>query len=396
MPTFGFGTPFQEQLDFFRRKLALPSARWDDIKRAAHDRAFIVAGAGQADLVNDLRQAMLARIEDGRGLEAFRRDFREIAKNHGWTGWTGEGTKAGEAWRTRVIYQTNMATSYAAGRYRQLTDPDLLRVRPYWRYVHADGVLHPRPLHLAWHGITLPHDHPFWQTHFPPNGWGCKCRIVPVDAAQYRAAQKLGLAEPPAGWDKIDSRTGAPVGIDKGFAYAPGANAMTPLRDMVADKLITYPPAISRALSHEMNRYVLAHEPPSAFAVKVLEDRTVTTSVAWLGFIEDAAPLEAATGHDLRGFAGIIPADAPRHIERAHQRDGGDQRPIVPADYDRVWQVLNMADRVERGHQTGRGLASIVAYKRVGGEGYRAVFEIRPGRRNRTLALVSLVVKRAR
>ena len=48
---FGFNTPFAEQLDFFRQKLNLPSERWDDIQKAAHDRAFIVAGArwGAAD-----------------------------------------------------------------------------------------------------------------------------------------------------------------------------------------------------------------------------------------------------------------------------------------------------------------------------------------------------------
>ena len=56
--SFGFGLPFQEQIDFFRAKLNLPTDRWDDIWKAAHDRAFVVAGAAKADLLNDLRQAL--------------------------------------------------------------------------------------------------------------------------------------------------------------------------------------------------------------------------------------------------------------------------------------------------------------------------------------------------
>lgn len=249
MPAFGFGTPFYEQLEFFRQKLNLPTQRWDDIKRAAHDRAFIVAGAGTADLLDDLQQAVFSRMADGRGLEAFRKDFRRIVATHGWHGWKGEGSAAGEAWRTKVIYQTNMATSYAAGRYKQLTDPDFLKLRPWWRYVHADGVIHPRPLHEEWGAIrlTLRHDDPFWDTHFPPNGWGCGCRVTPVDAPDPGDA-----TAPPEGWDQIDPKTGAQVGIDKGFDYAPGANADTSLADLIAQKLIKLDAPIGAAMAQAL------------------------------------------------------------------------------------------------------------------------------------------------
>ncbi len=389
----GFNQPFTEQVAFFRKKLALPSERWDDIEKSAHDRAFIVAGALKADLVADLQAAVGQAIAEGKSIGWFRENFDAIVARHGWTGWTGEGTQGGRAWRTRVIYQTNLATSYAAGRWAQLNDPGLAAVRPYWQYHHADGVLHPRPWHVAWNGRILPRDDPFWKTHFPPNGWGCHCFVSAVSEADYAKAQRAGLAQPPAGWDAISPKTGAPVGIDRGFDYAPGANTATPLRQMVADKLIGYPPAISKALSYEQNRYVLAHEPPSAFAAQVLENRAIRDSVAWLGFVADSAELQADTGHDLRGYMGILPADVPRHVERAHSHDGGGQRPVVASDYDRVWRVLNEADSVEPGHATGRGLDSIVAHKEIDGDAYRAVFEVRPGRKNRTLALVSLIVK---
>lgn len=236
----GFGTPFAEQLEFFRQKLNLPSARWDDIWQEAHDRAFIVAGAMKADLLNDLRQAVDKAIAQGRGLEDFRRDFRKIVKAHGWTGWTGEGSKGGEAWRTRVIWETNMTTSYAAGRWQQLTDPEFLKRRPYWRYVHADYVANPRVQHLAWDGLTLPHDHPFWRTHFPPNGWGCQCRITPVNAREYEKSRAAGKAEAPEGWEEA-------TGIDKGFAYAPG-ESLASVRKAVLDKAKSMPEPLGDAL----------------------------------------------------------------------------------------------------------------------------------------------------
>jgi hypothetical protein len=180
--------PFAEQVAFFRQKLNLPTERWDDISKEEHDRAFIVAGAQGADLLADLNAAVSKAITDGTGLAAFRKDFKALVARHGWSGWTGEGSKEGVAWRTKVIYQTNMSTSYAAGRWQQLNDPELGSILPYWRYKHSDSVLYPRPLHVSWDGLTLPRDHQFWRTHFPPNGWNCFPADTPV-----RCGGEIGL-----------------------------------------------------------------------------------------------------------------------------------------------------------------------------------------------------------
>lgn len=256
---FGFNTPFAEQLDFFKAKLNLPSERWDDITKAAHDRAFIVAGAQKADLLKDLNGAVAKAIEQGTGHEQFHKDFMAIVQKHGWTGWTGEGTKAGEAWRSKVIYQTNLATSYAAGRYQQLTDPEFLKLRPYWRYKHADWVANPRLQHVAWNNLTLPHDHEFWKTHFPPNGWGCHCRVTPVDAQEYAKSQAAGEASAPAGWDVRDDKGNLP-GIAKGFDYAPGASAKRPLKDFIDEKLIKLEAPIGAAMYEAMRPVLLAEQ----------------------------------------------------------------------------------------------------------------------------------------
>lgn len=255
----GFRHPFQDQLDFFRSKLNLPTERWDDIMRAAHDRAFIVAGAAKADLLQDLRRSVDDAIAKGISIGEFRRQFAEIVARHGWTGWTGQGTAGGQAWRTRVIYQTNLQTSYAAGRWRQLNEPAVLAGLPHWEYVHRDGVLHPRPQHLAWHGLTLRHDDAFWRRHYPPNGWGCHCRV------RARARPRAGLpTERPADWDEIDPKTQAPRGIDKGFDYAPGAQAGAPLRDLIDQKLFRLEAPIG-ARMHEAMRPVLQRERTAEF-----------------------------------------------------------------------------------------------------------------------------------
>jgi uncharacterized protein with gpF-like domain len=242
-----FKKPFQEQVDYFREKLALPTEAWDDIIGAAHDRAFMVAGAQSVDLLADLNDAVSQAIAEGQSLDWFQKNFERIAAERGWTDFTGSDSAAGRAWRARVIYQTNMTTSYAAGRFAQLNHPELAAVRPLWRYIHSDLVDHPRPEHKAWNGLVLHKDDPFWATHYPPNGWGCRCTVKAASPGEVAAAKAKGLDVAPAGWDQPQESTGTPPGIDRGWAHAPGANTTTDLRKLFDAKTATLPGPLADA-----------------------------------------------------------------------------------------------------------------------------------------------------
>lgn len=218
------GLPFAEQQAFFRRKLNLPTQSWADIYTAEHDWAFVVAGANRNEIVADFRAAVEKAIAEGATLEEFRKDFDRIVARHGWD------YRGGRNWRSRVIYETNLNTSYAAGRWEQL------QVAPYWQYRHSDWVQHPREQHLAWDGLVLSKDDPWWHIHFPPNGWGCQCS---VKGLWPRDLQRLGKTGPdPAPEIKLIEHTigknsphgprtvRVPEGIDPGFEYAPGSTRL--------------------------------------------------------------------------------------------------------------------------------------------------------------------------
>lgn len=369
---------FDEQIAYLRGKLNLPTERWDDIWQSAHDRAFVVAGALKADLLQDLHLAV-ERGAAGAGFAAFKRDFGSIVTRHGWSGWTGEGSAAGRAWRAAIIYDTNLSASHAAGRWRQLQA--LVPTLPYWRYRHADGVLHPRPLHLAWHGLTLRHDHPFWRTHFPPNGWGCHCKVF-AEATPAEGAP----TEPPPGWE-------AGVGVDEGWGHAPGSRVGVPLREMVESKLITYPPAISRALSHEAGRYIRAETDVAAFATQTLAQPQAAEQTLWLGFVRDPERLAEAAAADLTGYTLTLPSSAVHHVQRQHGRDGGSQRPPTPADYAQLEAIVNSPAHVAGGDRPG---VITLWGAWAGGEQIRTVWTVLSGRRSRTLALRTLYVKTQR
>ena len=218
--------PFDEQVRFYREKLDVPTRAWTDLWQKQHDVAFVVAGAARDELLSDLRGAVQAAIEDGETLASFRNRFDGIVAKHGWS------YNGGRDWRTRVIYGTNLRTSYAAGRWQQLQA--VRRSRPYWRYRHSPASVTPRERHVEWDGLVLRADDPWWRTHYPPNGWGCNCY---VEALSEREVKRLGKDEPdeaPALDERevtVGSGPGArtvdvPAGIDPGFAYAPGRSVV--------------------------------------------------------------------------------------------------------------------------------------------------------------------------
>ncbi len=271
--------PFIEQVRFFRDKIDLGTQSWTDIWQEEHDRAFVVAGAAHADLVGDLRQAVDSAIAEGTTIAKFREAFDGIVAKHGWS------YKGGRNWRTRVIYDTNIRSSYSAGRYRQMKEG--AERRPFWRYRHSHASENPREQHLAWDGMVLRHDDPWWDTHYPINGWGCKCYVEALNARDLERLGKKGPDKAPA----IRTRTvtvGAtgpsprtvevPEGIDPGFAYAPGQSAVRkPAADPWAIGEITRADATARQVGKQagsnpgglfagsdgVTRYVKFYEDPA-------------------------------------------------------------------------------------------------------------------------------------
>ena len=176
----------------FRPSRAIAYLR-DEEKKAAEKRAKAMA----ADLSESgekamalVRQAVADALENGESLEEFRKRFDAIAAKTGWD------PRGGRNFRARIIYQTNLRVARQAGRWSQMQE--MKAEAPFWQYRHG-GSAKPRKEHLEWDGLILHADHPWWQTHYPPNGFGCSCRVVPLDAEGVKRQWKKagGEGEPP-------------------------------------------------------------------------------------------------------------------------------------------------------------------------------------------------------
>lgn len=214
------GVRFEEAIGFLRQRLALPPGLWLELLREV-DAAAADRSTGMSDaLVHDILAELLAAIEDGTGLPAFLDGWQAVTAKHGWSDDPSTGSGGGR--RAELAFRLMTAQAYAAGRWQQIQR--LKAVRPYLRYVHVDPELQQRwsrHEHAEWHGIVLPVDDQWWLTHYPPNGWNCRCYVQSLSERDLTRYGWRVSEEAPASRTVVKWVGGKPVetpaGIDPGF-----------------------------------------------------------------------------------------------------------------------------------------------------------------------------------
>lgn len=269
---FSFDITPQDAIDYLskRQKTEL-SWHWSDVQKQEHMRAFTVAKMTSATLLDDVRKSLDKAMAEGQSFQEWRKDIIPklqgvwLGKTYGdlWDGMTPaeqagktpptpeERDRVIKASRLETIFRTNMFNAYAAGRYRQLKeDADIY---PYWRYVTAkDSAV--RPTHRALEGKVFKADDPFWSTHYPPNGFNCRCIVEAVDEYDLEM-QDLKVQE--GGNVYFDEENGQTIyrdaegkeyPCDKGWDYNVGEDP-TGKKTLASKK---FPPELTKAIREDL------------------------------------------------------------------------------------------------------------------------------------------------
>lgn len=227
-----FKQKFQEQIDYFRNKLVIPTKKWEKFTAEQHDIAFTISGLTRGDLLEDAKWLVDKAITNGDDIDTFKRQFKRLIGRKGW--------KADDH-RIYTILDTNSRRSYAAGRWQQAMTPEIQKTRPYLVWVHRDSVV-PRPNHLALHNKAIRSDHPFWKVAFPACAFGCRCSAF---TANERMLNRLGaeiLTNPP------DPKTIAEVG----FQRAAGSMPNEERKEIIENTLSRLSPEIRKKVEENL------------------------------------------------------------------------------------------------------------------------------------------------
>lgn len=169
---------FKEALDWFKKRY--PSIDIGTLRKWAADRAFIIAGVAELDVVTQVHNEIQRAIDDGTGFDDFKKSVTDSLES-AWQ--NNDATPTNVGWRVETIFRTNIQKSYNAGRWQQIHDPDVLEYRPYLMF---DAILDSRTTDICQerNGTILPADDDFWNSNNPPLHFNCRSSLRSLSQAE--------------------------------------------------------------------------------------------------------------------------------------------------------------------------------------------------------------------
>jgi SPP1 gp7 family putative phage head morphogenesis protein len=186
--------PHTEASAFIKNKPVVSGAVFAKLLPEVRARVFTVSGMVPLDIAQRLRDR-ISEIPAGADWDAVKADvaaglspFLDPETS------TAEGEVPASERKAELLLRTHGYQAYAASQYNVLDrQKDVFK---FWRYQTAqdDRV---RDSHAALEGIVLPADDVFWQTHFPPWDYNCRCTVVPLSDADVAEIQQDDEKLPP-------------------------------------------------------------------------------------------------------------------------------------------------------------------------------------------------------
>ena len=193
-----FTTPVPNEVAVERLKALAPVTReqFDRLLPELRAQAFTVTGLEDANVLQRLRDIVAELPAGGSWDEVKAKVVAEISP------WIAPGSVDQEeqarqdkaaASRAELILRTHGFRAYAAARYRdQKANAD---IEPWWEY-RSFGDARVRDTHAALDGVILAHDDKFWDTHYPPWDWGCRCIVIGVGNLRYEMVRAADEQKP--------------------------------------------------------------------------------------------------------------------------------------------------------------------------------------------------------
>lgn len=208
------GEAYKRAIAFVRNRVLLPVSVIDDIEEKMNAHALRVLKEATPEIEKKLEETVALIHAKNLHVKAGVAELRKA--------WGDLGLTQSNRYQLEGLFRTQTQLAYAAGQEDYESQPEIQEVLWGYKYITA-GDDRVRPEHMAIDGVTLPKEHQFWRKNRPPNGWSCRCQLIPL----YRPRKEV---EPPETVSilKKDRKTGETrwinlkPGAEEGFRISPG------------------------------------------------------------------------------------------------------------------------------------------------------------------------------
>ena len=179
--SFATDLPQDEQAQYIQALVPVVKEVYQDLSSQYKTDAFTLAGTADVRLIEKVRDALADIAKKGGTPEDFEAAVNALTDD--------AGVERLNAFTLDTAFNTAMQRAYSLGRYEQMKDPATHGVFPYWQYwtVGDDRV---RPEHAVIDQFVARAQDPVWMKIYPPNGFNCRCSVIPVTEAEALAADK--------------------------------------------------------------------------------------------------------------------------------------------------------------------------------------------------------------
>ena len=179
-------------IEVWRKKNIIPGNLFKALDPIMKGESWSLARQWNTLFLDEMFQSLTNAIITGRTVREWAQDAQPIIVKYG-------GAEAAPALidglgemaphYADMVYRTNSATFYAAGRYAEMFSRDWMAISPYWMYsaIHDSRT---RPAHSALDGLVFAKDDTRGRSLLPPlyyDPYNCRCIAIEMSADDIRA-----------------------------------------------------------------------------------------------------------------------------------------------------------------------------------------------------------------
>ena len=176
----------------------------------------------------------------------------------------------------RTEYQTAMAVGETSATYNRLIQQQQLF--PYWEYKTVEDSK-VRVEHQLLHGLILPVNDPIWKKIYPPNGWNCRCFIIPRtsnELGDQNIQDNIQAAEAFTKSDEFKKATKSGWGVNRAEAKQVfTTNQQYITNNLEADKMLSKLGPADYAIKEVQNKPTLDTSKKQRIGAFILENKLV-------------------------------------------------------------------------------------------------------------------------